>query len=143
MENKLILAASRIYNAEGLTAEERAIKVMDAAQEMAANGEINIEQFEELILGYGLRHYENVYGEYIYEVGRPNLDRLELIRSNKQGRASRLGLLNLYSRGHAIRSYAIKTEGQREKAIRLVKRLGAGRLSEHETDCIVFELERL
>lgn len=142
MKNQLILAASRIYNAEGLTAEERGLKVMETAQKMAENGEINVEQFEELILGYGLRHYENVYEEYVYEVRRPNLDRLELIRSNAKDKANKLGMLNLYKQGELIRSYLIKTEGQREKAIRLVERLGQF-LTEHEANCITFELERL
>lgn len=141
MENQLILAASRIYNMEGLTAEERGRKVMETAQEMAAKGEIKIEQFEELIQGYGLLNYENIYGEYIYEVRRPNLDRLELIRSSEKDKASRLGMLNFYSRGELIRSYAIQTEEQRENAIRLVKRLDV--LTEQEMKCIEFELERL
>ena len=82
MKNQLILAASRIYNTEGITPAERAAKVAAAAQELAAEGKITIEEITEYMDQHGNKHFGNVYGEPVWMVLHPNLTKIEVAGYN-------------------------------------------------------------
>lgn len=79
VRNELILAASRIYNLEGITPEERAEQMHAATIELLAADQISIADLEEYNMYYGMRAYENIFGNPVWDISHPNLTHVEVV----------------------------------------------------------------